>query len=48
MEAFDGEGGDELVGAEVGERGCAVGGRGEVGWVEGLEAPEEVELGVCR
>ena len=47
VEAFDGEGGDELVGAEVGEGGCAVGGWGEVGGVDGLEAAEEVELAVC-
>jgi hypothetical protein len=47
VEAFDGEGGDELVGAEVGEGGCAVGGWGEVGGVEGLEAAEDVELVVC-
>lgn len=47
VEAFDGEGGDELVRVEVGEGGCAVGGWGEVGGVEGLEAAEEVELVVC-
>lgn len=47
VEAFDGEGGDELVRAEVGEGGRAVGGWREVGGVEGLEAAEEVELVVC-
>lgn len=47
VEAFDGEGGDELVRAEVREGGCAVGRWGEVGGVEGLEAAEEVELVVC-
>lgn len=47
MEAFDGEGRDELVGVEVGEGVRAVDGWGEMSGVEGLEAVEEVELSEC-
>ena len=38
VEAFNGDRGDELACAEVGEGGSAVGWMGEVGGVQGLEA----------
>ena len=48
VEAFDCEGRDEETGFEGLEGGGAVWWEGEMGWVSGLKAGQEVNLGECE